>query len=523
MQGLANYLNRRLDGIAYVAPRVRGAYDTDYSALKIKPTIIVVPSSTRDIQRVMGFAGQIQNKGVKMGVTARGNGTDKTGAAIGPGIVLDMRAEMNKIMELDASQRLVRVQAGITLRELNNALAVQGLTIPVAAAEQTIGGMLANNYMGVLSHKYGGILRYVVSAEVVLSDGSLMRFERLNDRSVKKRLKKVSGLEREIYQTVPELIAKNADVLENARYRNAGYALDRVKFGNSFNFLRLIAGSQGTLGVITELILHADYFEEMPTMLIAYASGAEELSLWAKKAQELEAVFADFYDKKLVQHAALLGKGNELLDVPEGADYLAVIAFDDHSAIRRRHKVSRMAQALGGKVHVSSENDYGQYLATREMLGIYLNDTTRGERTAMMDDVYVAPDRLPELAEKIKKLADATGLDLQLFGSLATGIVNMRPRFELGSVQGRQRMQFMMEKYAKVIASLDGDATGGAPEGRTKAHLITWSDEEADLHQAVKDLFDPHRLLNPGVKLDVPKTIFAKHAREEYLDGVIVA
>jgi FAD/FMN-containing dehydrogenase len=522
MQGLANYLNRRLDGIAYVAPRVRGAYDTDYSALQIRPTIVVVPNSTRDIQRVMGFASQVQSKGVKMGVTVRGSGTDKTGAAIGGGIILDMRGEMNKIMELDSSQRLIRVQAGITLRELNNALAVQGLTIPVAAAEQTLGGMLANNYTGVLSHKYGGILRYVVSAEAVLSDGTLMRFERLNDRTLKKRRKKVGGLERDIYEKIPSLIAKNADILEGNRYRNAGYALDRVRVGNNFNFLRLLAGSQGTLGIITELILHADYFEEMPTMMIAYAKTADELALWAKKAQDFEAVFADFYDKKLVKHAALLGKGNELLDVPDDAAYLAIFAFDDHSAMKRRHKVAKMTAALG-RAHVSNESDYGQYLATREMLGIYLNDTTRGERTAMMDDIYIAPENLPELSEKVEVLAEQTGLDLQLFGSLSTGIINVRPRFELGSVQGRTRMQFMMEKYAKIIENVGGDVTGGAPEGRTKAHLIKWSEEEEELHQAVKDLFDPKNLLNPGVKIDVPKSIFQKSAREQYLDGVIVS
>ncbi|MCL2038660.1 FAD-binding oxidoreductase [Candidatus Saccharibacteria bacterium] len=522
MQGLANYLNRRLDGIAYVAQRVRGAYTTDYSSLKIRPTIVVVPSSTRDIQRVVAFANMVQKKGVKLGITTRGSGTDKTGAAIGNGIVLDMRGEMNKIMELDSGQRLIRVQAGISLRELNNALAVQGLTIPVAAAEQTIGGMLANNYMGVLSHKYGGILRYVISAEVVLADGSLMRFERLSDRAFARRAQKVSGLEQAIYDQLPSIISQNADLLAETRYRNAGYALDRVRVSRNFNLLRLLAGSQGTLGVITELILHADYFEEMPTMLIAYAQTADELTTWAQKSQELGAVFADFYDKDLVQHAALLGKGNELLDVPDSAAYLAVFAFDDHSAMKRRHKINKLASVLG-KVHISDENNYGQFLATREMLGIYLNDTTRGERTAVIDDVYIAPEKLPDLAANVRTLASATGLDLQLFGSLSTGIVNLRPRFELGSVQGRQRMQFLVEKYAKIIAKVEGDITGGAPEGRTKAHLINWSDEERDLHQSVKDLFDPENLLNPHVKLAVPKNLFQKSSREEYLPGVIIS
>ncbi|MDR0979581.1 MAG: FAD-binding oxidoreductase [Candidatus Nomurabacteria bacterium] len=523
MQGLANYLNRRLDGIAYVAPRVRDAYDTDYSALKIKPTIVVVPSSTRDIQRVVGFANQVQSKGVKMGITPRGSGTDKTGAAIGNGIILDMRSEMNKIMELDPAQRLVRVQAGISLRELNNALAVQGLTIPVAAGDQTIGGMLANNYTSVLSRKYGGILRYIVSAEAVLADGSLMRFDRFSDRELKKRLKKTNGLEHEIYQKIPELHRQNADILDQNRYRNAGYALDRIRMGNHTNFLRLIAGSQGTLGIVTELILHADYFEEMPTMLIGYAEDAAELARWSHEADKLGVVFADFYDKDLVAHAALLGKGNELLDVPTGAKYLAIFAFDDHSTMKRRHKTTQMAQIIGGRPHISSENNYGQFLATREMLGIYLNDTTRGERTAMMDDVFVAPNMLPELADKIAELAESTGLDLQLFGSLATGIINLRPRFELGSVQGRQRMQFFMDKYAKIIDEVGGDITGGAPEGRTKAHLIQRTDEEQDLQQAVKDIFDPKNLLNPNVKLNTPKNIFQKSSREDYLDGIIVA
>ena len=157
MGKITKYLNQLIVGNVFDTPEILEKYSTDQSVLKIKPRFVAFPESTSDIQKLVRFFNQIAAKDIPVTITVRGSGLDEGGADLGSGLVISTE-KLNKMLEIDSRERLVRVQAGITLKELNTALSVSGLTIPVGGHDnETIGGLISNCPTDLFSKKYGGI------------------------------------------------------------------------------------------------------------------------------------------------------------------------------------------------------------------------------------------------------------------------------------------------------------------------------------------------------------------------------
>ena len=179
MGKITKYLNQLIVGNVFDTPEVLEAYATDRSALKVKPKFVAFPESTEDVRKLMRFFNQIAAKDIPVSVTARGSGLDEGGADLGSGLVVSTE-KLNKLLEIDPRERLVRVQAGITLKELNTALSVSGLTIPIGGCDdETIGGLISNAPVDKFYGKYGGIANYVERLEVVLANGECLQTARL--------------------------------------------------------------------------------------------------------------------------------------------------------------------------------------------------------------------------------------------------------------------------------------------------------------------------------------------------------
>jgi FAD/FMN-containing dehydrogenase len=130
MSKISQYLNEHILGDISTDSAVRKYLSSDSSLLTITPERVAYPRITNDIRKIARFTHQLALKGHAISMTPRGMGTDQTGAAIGPGIIINTTAHMNGIFEFDAKQRLVRVQPGATLRSINSALQLQGCYIP---------------------------------------------------------------------------------------------------------------------------------------------------------------------------------------------------------------------------------------------------------------------------------------------------------------------------------------------------------------------------------------------------------
>ena len=304
MSKVAAYLQEHILGEVSTDPAILKSLGTDASVLEIVPEMAVYPRVTNDIRKVARFVFQLAEKGHVMSITARGAGSDQTGAAIGKGITLVMPAHMNRIFELDSKQKLVRVQPGVNAKALNDALLLQGMSIPalpVSSAYSTIGGAVANNASGPLSGRYGDMSEWVHQLEVVLVNGDVLQTERLSKRDLDRK-KGLQTFEGEIYRTLDNLIEDNkqliADKLMSDIRDNVGYsAITKVKRKDgSFDLTPLLVGSQGTLGVVSEMILKTQYVStQQKSIFITFASKESARDLLDKFAA-LEPSVLEYFD-----------------------------------------------------------------------------------------------------------------------------------------------------------------------------------------------------------------------------------
>lgn len=278
MNKVAAYLQGHLSGEVLVSDGAREFFSTDASILQIKPTMVIYPRTTNDVRKVARFTWQLAEKGHVMPMTARGSGTDQTGAAIGKGAVIVFPAHMNKILELDSKQKMVRVQPGLNFKSLEETLHTHGLFLPPYPASyqySTIGGAIANNTAGEKSLKYGQMRHWVDALEVVLANGEVIQTGRLSRRDVDKK-KGLPSLEGEIYRAVDGILVDNAELINNYEQSiqvskdSVGYALARVrKKDGSIDLTPLLVGSQGTLGIVTEAIIKAAPYTPQAALLVA--------------------------------------------------------------------------------------------------------------------------------------------------------------------------------------------------------------------------------------------------------------
>jgi FAD/FMN-containing dehydrogenase len=525
MSKIAEYLNQHISGNAFSTPRVLEAYAADRSILRIRPKVVALPASVHDVRKLVRFSNQLAAKKIDLPVTVVGSQTDITGAAIGHGVVMST-ARLDKIQEIDPRQRLVRVQAGVRLGELNAALALHGLTIPIVASpEATIGGLIANYTGGAASRKYGTIFHFVEQAEIVLSSGDCIQTERLTMRGLSYK-KGLTGFEGELYRKLDNLIDDYAETIEkmiDAReIDSAGYEMiARVRGRKTFDILPLLFASQGTLGAVTEVILNCDLLSEPFNYVAAVFKSAEEALGFADRALALEPRSVDLIDARILAEAAAHGKVCRVFDEAPTEGLMVYAIFDDEKVRKRRKKIAKLARAA--KCVVSNEENYGHFTELESIYLGYLNNSLRGERAPLVDGARVPADKVADYFAALRVLEEKHGVALPCFGSAAAKEFTVRPAIDLGSVLGRQFVLAFLRDYSKAVEGLGGTLTGGTPEGRVKAMATNAKIDSKllKLYAEIKNIFDPRGILNPGVKCEASLHATVRALRTSYEPGII--
>src|SRR5437868_3656369 len=233
MSKIAHYLQEHLIGEVTDSMESRGYFSTDASILQITPSVVVYPATESDVRKTIHFCWQLAQRGKILPVTARGAGSDTSGAAIGSGIIMVFTAHMNRVLALDPKKEFVTVEPGITFGSLLQTLYTHGLFLPpypTSSAYATVGGGLANNSIGEKSVKYGDLGKYVEKLTVVLANGEIIETGPLSKRELNKKLG-LTSLEGDIYRGIDTLIEDNKALLNEeksrirARHNRAGYNL----------------------------------------------------------------------------------------------------------------------------------------------------------------------------------------------------------------------------------------------------------------------------------------------------------
>ena len=528
MNRIAIYLNKCLDGVAYSAPGILDEYSTDRSILKYYPRTVVLPENTMDLRRLVRFSYQLAGKKVHIPITMRGSGYSKTGADIGGGIIVSTE-RLNAIQEIDVRQRLVRVQCGVRLGELKKALNLCGLDLPVVGNPfETVGGLIAKAASASNNTEPSTICDFVERAEVVLSDGSLTEIRALSSRYFRRK-KLEEGFEATIYDKVEKLIDEEGETIEKipeSRVNRFGYSgIADVKTKHSFSLLPLLCGSEGTLGIISEVILRVEPVFDTPDYVAIPCKLAANYVAICKVLKKLKFTDIVVYDTELFNTINTTGKSSRFFNNVADDGFLVVANVKDDSQRDRRRKLSRLRKILPDSIRIIREDESNarDFLELDCVLDAYLNDNTLGNyHLPLADGVYVPEENQTKFFESVDALAKKMDIKTAIFGSVDFNTFSIRPSFTSATPEGRKKIIGFLMEYLKIIHSVDGYPCGEAPEGRFMAIFARKFENEhtLDLYKNIKEIFDPRGILNPGIKhaTDFRETL--RHFRTDYNHGI---
>lgn len=519
MGKIAKYLNQLMVGNVFDNPEILEAYSTDRSALKIRPRFVAFPESTDDIRKLLKFFNQVATKNVRIAVTARGSGTDTGGAALSNGLIVSTE-KMNKLLEIDSRERLVHVQAGITLKELNTALSVSGLTIPIRGHDDaTIGGLISNCPVDNYADKYGGIQEYVERIEVVLANGDCLQTSRLRKYALAKRAAERTP-EGAIYRKVAKIVHDKRELIRNIEenpYSKAGYpSIADVSKRETMDLMPLFFGAQGTLGIISEVILRAVPLKKRPARVVATFREFGSAMRYMKTIEPLRPEEINICDLKIIMEARETGKNLDGIIRRLDDGYVVFASFADRVNNRMR-KVMTLKDEFPRTTRFIFESVNNRAILNEfeNSLENYLSYVKNGERVPIMTDFYLPSANLENFLKDSEVLAKKLELDLAIYGSYATSIYNLSPKFNLEDPNHNKKVTTFLRAGAFVVSRQGGRLAGGSPEGRLKAIVTNeaMNAQEKALYEEIKKVFDPNDILNPGVKLGASAKFTLTHFR----------
>lgn len=520
MGKITKYLNQLIVGNVFDTPEILEAYSTDRSVVKVKPKFVAFPESTEDIRKLMRFFNQIAAKEIPVTVHVRGSGLDEGGADLGTGLIVSTE-KLNKMLEIDPRERLVRVQSGITLKELNTALSVSGLTIPIGGHNnETIGGLISNAPVDIYAGKYGGIYKYVERIEAVLANGEILQTMRYRKYAAAKKTAEKS-LEGEIYRKIAKLVKRQENLVnktEKDEYNATGYhRISDVLKRESMDLKPLFFGAQGTLGIISEVILRAVPISRKPARVVATFKTLEQAKAFLSVVKPLKPREINLYDLRIVQEARESGKNLDGVIRKLEDGFVVFLSFDE----RRNYylkKLTALKDKFPRNTKIITEAPENQLVLNEfeNALASYLGNMRGGERVPVLTDFYLPEDNLENFLKDLKILSEKLELDLALFGSYATSMYSLRPKFNLEEDGYNKKMATLLRAGAYVIDRQGGKLAGGTPEGRVKAVVVNAEMPEPEklLYEEVKKIFDQNNILAPDVKLGATSKFTLTHLRD---------
>lgn len=529
MNTVAKYLRKHLNGEVYTDNHVLDWFSTDGSVFRIKPKIVIYPRNATDVRKVARFSWQLAEQGKKLPLTARGKGTDQGGAALGEGLMLVFPAHMNHVIEIN--KNTVKVQPGEIYGTLQKILMTHGRYLPPYPSSiefSTIGGAVANNAAGERTVKYGQTKDFVKSLQVVLANGEVITTGRLSKRELSKKMGE-TNFEGGIYRQLDALISDNWELIQQSRPRTsknaAGYNIWDVKRKDgSFDLTPLIVGSQGTLGVVTEIELKTEPYNPHSSLVAAYFDDMEQAGAAVLELHKLKPVAMEIVDRNLLE---FLKKRHThdldgLVDEPF-PKIILLIEFDESNSSARKKKVKQAKKILSSLAREFSVTDdpHEQALLWKiRHSAAAVTSAAEGKSKALpiIEDGVVPKEHLAEFLEGAYKLFKKHHLQIAVWGHAGDGNLHMQPFLDLSNVSDRQKTFKLMDEFYKMVIDMGGSISAEHNDGRIRGSYLKqmFGDDVYDLFEYIKAVFDPHGFLNPDVKLGVTRKDQTAALRHSY-------
>lgn len=533
MNKVAHYLQEHLTGEVLTSKNVREYFSTDGGVFEVMPSLIVYPQNEQDVRKTARFSWQLAERGRPVPITARGRGSDQAGAAIGTGMLLVFPAHMNKVLELDSRSGSVRVEPGVVYGKLQQTLHTHGRFLPPYPSSiefSTMGGAVANNAGGEKTLKYGSTRNYVKGLRVVLANGEVIETKRLTKRELGKKMG-LASFEGEIYRALDKVLEENKEAVSSmdlaVTKNSAGYdLLDIKRKDGSFDLTPLFVGSQGTLGIVTEVTFDTEPYNPQSTLIAAYIDDlntAKDVVGELRKLSEIPCAI-EVVDENLLKFIDEHNP-NQLKGIVEKPFHKLVLLIEfDNQSDRTQKKLLKKTEKILKKRDISFQVE--TEAAKREKLwkirhsaaAVITHSEGSAKALPVIEDGVVPVDKFDEYLEGVYEIFNKYNLRIAIWGHAGNANLHMQPFLDLGEVGDRQKVFKIIDDYYNLVIGLGGSTSGEHSDGRLRAPYLQrlYGDEVYEVLRKVKQIFDPHNILNPGVKIDVTTDDVKPLLRHEY-------
>lgn len=525
---------KRPDGFTgefYTDETTRRLYATDASAYRELPLAVAVPKAEQDLVQLVRAASE-----GSFSLIPRTAGTSLAGQVVGSGVVVDISKYLNQVLELNVEEGWVKVQPGIVRDDLNQYLASYGYFFAPetsTANRAMIGGMIGNNSCGSNSVVYGSTREHLLEVKTVLSDASIAEFGPLDTSAF---LARCNGFDTsgnrhtEVYWAIRETLNKeeNRKSIEegypksNIPRRNTGYALDMLlrqePFAKTkdqlFNFCSLIAGSEGTLAIVTEAKLKLTPLPPAHKKLVCIHSNtiddALKANLIALKYGPSACELMDHYILEATERNRMYQQYRFFVEGTPQA--ILVVEFAKESEQLLDNAVKELirevqAQKFGYAFPVIEGDQIPKVWGLRKAgLGLLSNVPGDAKPAPVIEDTAVDVHDLPNYIAEFNEILERHGLYSVHYAHAGSGELHLRPILDLKTKKGIEQFRIIAEEIADLVKKYDGSLSGEHGDGRLRGEFIPkmLGDHNYQLCKEVKATWDPQGIFNPGKIVDTP-------------------
>ncbi|AXG11363.1 FAD-binding and (Fe-S)-binding domain-containing protein [Haloplanus rubicundus] len=529
--GMVDDLDDLIAGAVRFDDYSRQLYATDASAYEMTPIGVVFPTSTADVAAVVDYCAERE-----IPVLPRGGGTSLAGQTVNEAVVLDFSKEMDDVLEMDPENRRARAQPGVKLGDLNAELAPHGLKFapdPAWGDKSVLGGAIGNNSTGSHSLKYGKTDAYVEEVEVVLADGTVTTLGEVTMDELRAGADPDGSLEERFYAEALRIVDEEADEVRekypNLKRNVSGYNLDVLideAESDSVNLARLLAGSEGTLAIITEATVSLEPVPE--TKAIGLLTYDDLLDAMEDVAPILEhdPAAVEVMDDVLLDLARETAEFRDVVGMlPEGTDSVLLVEFYAESDADGREKVADLiadrvpdgesdADPSDGAADLTPEPRRARAAMeahdpeTREKfwkmrksgLPILLGRTSDAKHIAFIEDTAIPAENLPAYVADFQDILDDHDTFASYYAHAGPGVLHIRPLVNTKTVEGVAEMESIADAATDLVVKYDGSVSGEHGDGRarTQWNRKLYGDHLWNVFRDLKTAVDPDWLLNPG-------------------------
>jgi len=520
-------LREGIEGELSYTDLTRTIYSTDASVYKEVPVAVVWPKNKNDLKKILKFASE-----EKTGVTLRAGGTSLAGQVVASGIIADISKYMNKIIEINKEEMWARVEPGVVLDELNLELKKHGLFFgpeTSTANRCNIGGMVGNNACGSHSIIYGSTRDHTIELKTILSDGSEVVFGPADHTAFEEKCNQ-QDLEGSIYRNIKSILENEVNRKSiqkeypdpKVHRRNTGYALDLLLDSEifddtsekKFNFCNLIAGSEGTLAVATEIKVNLVALPPANKALVCIhlknRIDAFRANLIALKFHPSAVEMMDDRILKLTEDNVSQRNNRFFLDGNPGAIVIVEFVREKQEDIDTdaAAMISTLKSAgFGYSYPIVKGKDISKVWDLRKAgLGVLANMKGDPKPVTLMEDTAINVEVLPDYMAEIEQLLKKYGKDAVFHAHIGTGELHIRPILDLKIESDVELFRTMAIDTAKLVKKYNGSLSGEHGDGRLRGEFIPLmlGDNNYELLKQVKECWDPESILNPGKITNTP-------------------